>query len=251
MAVTALYALQNGFLGFERSGLFYGERSAERVPVPVACYLVKTTSGTILFDTGVSPRAVPGLLRNDPLARFEDADLLVHRLDALGLEPGDVDVVVLSHLHFDHAGGAEMFPKSELVVQKDEHAAALYPAPFLESFYYRKNFDLPSYRWRHLDGDTDLAPGVTVLRTEGHTPGHQSLLVELPSAGPVILAGDCCYWQEHIDAERVPGVVWSPAAALHSIKRLKTLARLLHGRIFPGHDPLFWKTVKQAPEFYR
>lgn len=250
MAVTTLYALQNGFLGFERSGLFYGERSAERVPMPIACYLARTTDGTILFDTGVSPRAVPGLLRNDPMARFGDEDLLVHRLDALGLEPNDVDVVVLSHLHYDHAGGAELFPKSELVVQKDEYAAGLYPPPFLEGFYYRKNFDLPSYRWRQLDGDAELAAGVTVLRTDGHTPGHQSLLLELPS-GPVILAGDCCYWQEHIDAERVPGVVWNPGAALHSIKRLKTLARLTRARIFPGHDPAFWRTVKQPPEFYR
>src|SRR5438132_9383465 len=87
MAVTALYALQNGYLGFERAGLFYGERSAERVPIPIACYLIKTTDGTVLFDTGVSPRAVPGLLRNDSMARFEDADLLVHRLDSIGLEP--------------------------------------------------------------------------------------------------------------------------------------------------------------------
>lgn len=251
MAVSALYALQNGFLGFEKSGLFYGERSAERVRVPIACYLVKTTDGAILFDTGVSPRAVPGLMRNDPMAQFDDDDLLVHRLDALGLEPNDVDVVVLSHLHFDHAGGAELFANSELVVQKDEYATALYPPPFFEGFYYRKNFDLPGYRWRHLDGDAELAPGVTVLRTDGHTPGHQSLLVELPSTGPVILAADSCYWQEHVDAERVPGVVWNPATALHSIKRLKTLARLIRARIVPGHDPVFWRGVKQPPDFYR
>ena len=251
MSVAALYALQNGVLGFEKSGLFYGERSAERVPLPIACYLVKTTDGTILFDTGVSPRAVSGLMRNDPMARFTDEDLLVHRLDSLHLAPNDIDLVVLSHLHFDHAGGAELFPKSELIVQRDEYAAALYPPPFLEGFYYRKNFDLPSHRWRHLDGDAELAPGVTALRTDGHTPGHQSLLIELPSSAPVILAGDCCYWQEHLDAERVPGVVWSPSAALHSIKRLKTLARLINARVFPGHDPAFWRTVRQPPDCYR
>ena len=114
------------------------------------------------------------------MARFTDADLLVHRLDALGLRPSDVDLVVLSHLHYDHAGGAELFAKSELVVQRDEYAAAHYPAPFFASFYYRKNFDLPGYRWRLLDGDTELAPGLTVLRSDGHTPGHQSLLVGLP-----------------------------------------------------------------------
>jgi N-acyl homoserine lactone hydrolase len=251
MAVTALYALQNGFMGFQRSGLFYGELSTEVVQIPVTCYLVRTADAVVLFDTGVSPRAVPGLLRTDPLARFTDEDLLVHRLDALGLTTDDVDVVVLSHLHYDHAGGAALFAKSELAVQRDEYAAAMYPPPYFASFYYRKNFDLPGYRWRLLDGDTELLPGLTVLRSDGHTPGHQSLLVELPDTGPVILSGDACYWQEHVDGERVPGVVWNPHLALHSIKRLKTLARLVGGRIFPAHDPVFWQSIKHSPDPYR
>jgi N-acyl homoserine lactone hydrolase len=251
MGVEALYALQNGFMGAPRALLFYGDFSEARTPIPVTCYVIRTTDAVILYDTGVSPRAVPGLVRSDPLARFTDDDLLVHRLDRLGLAPRDVDLVVLSHLHYDHAGGAELFVDSELVVQKDEYAFAHYPASFFAPFYYRKNFDLPSYRWRLLDGDTELTPGVTALRSDGHTPGHQSLYVTLPDTGPVILAGDSCYWQAHIDEERVPGVVWDPTRALHSIKKLKTLARLTGGRIFPSHDPVFWQTVKQAPEAYR
>jgi N-acyl homoserine lactone hydrolase len=251
MAVEALYALQNGFLGFERAGLFYGDRSAERVAIPVTCYLVRTGDATILFDTGISPRAVPGLVRQDPLCRFSDEDLLVHRLDSIGLEPKDVDLVVLSHLHFDHAGGAAIFDTSELVVQKEEYAYAQYPAAFFASYYYRKNFDLPGYRWRLLDGDTELVPGVTALRSDGHTPGHQSLLVQLPRTGPVILAGDSCYWQRSIDEEIPPGVVWDPTRAMHSIKRLKTLARLTGGRIFPSHDPAFWDKAVKAPDAYR
>jgi N-acyl homoserine lactone hydrolase len=251
MGVLSLHALQNGFMGAQRSLLFYGEFSGETTPIPIAAYLIRTSDGNVLFDTGLSPRALPGLLRTDPLARFEEADLLVNRLDALGLRPDDVDLVVLSHLHYDHAGGAELFPKSELIVQKDEYAYAHYPASFFAGFYYRKNFDLPGYRWRLLDGDTELAPGLTVLRSDGHTPGHQSLLVELPQTGPVILAGDACYWQEHVEHERVPGVVWNPTLALHSIKRLKTLARLTGSRIFPGHDPQFWRSVRQDPDGYR
>src|SRR2546427_8142604 len=214
MAVQALYALQNGFMGFERSGLFYAEFSGERVQIPVACWLVRTSDAMILFDTGLSPRAVPGLLRNDPLARFTEEDLLVHRLDLVGLEPDHVDMVVLSHLHFDHAGGAVLFPKSELIVQKDEYAYAHYPASFFEAFYYPKNFDLPGSRWRLLDGDTELLPGVTVLRTDGHTPGHQSLLVELPETGPVILSGDACYWRGAARTGRGRGVALDPAQAL-------------------------------------
>src|SRR5437667_11633888 len=131
VAVKELYAIQNGFMGAQRSLLFYGEFSGERVQIPVTCWLVKTTDATILFDTGLSPRAVPGLLRNDPLARFTEEDLLVHRLDALGLQPGDVDVVVISHLHYDPAGGAALFPKSELNAQKDGYSYAHYPRSFL------------------------------------------------------------------------------------------------------------------------
>jgi N-acyl homoserine lactone hydrolase len=250
MAVQALHALQNGWMGFQRSGLFYGDFSAERVQIPIPCYVIRTSDAVVLFDTGLSPRAVPGILRNDSMARFTEADLLVHRLDAIGLATASVDLVVLSHLHYDHAGGAELFPKSELIAQKDEYAYAHYPASFFAPFYYRKNFDLPGYRWRLLDGDTELLPGVTVLRSDGHTPGHQSLLVELPETGPVLLTGDACYWQEHIDSERPPGVVWNPTLAMHSIKRLKTVARLTGARIFPGHDPAFWATVKQSPDAY-
>jgi N-acyl homoserine lactone hydrolase len=251
MGVTALHALQNGFMGIGRPMLFYGEFTGEAVQIPITCYVIRTTDAVILFDTGVSPRAVPGLVRTDPLARFTEADLLVHRLDALGLEADDVDVVVLSHLHFDHAGGAALFCKSALVVQRDEYAYAHHPAPFYEPMYYRKNYDLPGYRWRLLDGDAEIVPGVTALRTDGHSPGHQSLYVELPDSGPVILAGDCVYWQEHLDTERVPGVVWNPTLAFHSIKRLKTLARLVGGRVFPSHDPVFWQSVKPSPEAYR
>ena len=251
MTVKSLHALQNGFMGAQRSLLFYGEFSSETTQIPIPAYLIRTSDGNVLFDTGLSPRALPGLRRSDPLARFEEADLLVNRLGALGLEPGDVSMVVLSHLHYDHAGGAELFSRSELIVQKDEYAYAHYPASFFAGFYYRKNFDLPDYRWRLLDGDTELAPGLSVLRSDGHTPGHQSLLVELPETGPVILAGDACYGREHIEHERVPGVVWNPTLALHSIKRLKTLARLTGSRIFPGHDPEFWRSVNQDPAGYR
>src|SRR3990170_5984508 len=106
MGVQALYALQNGFIGFERSGLFYGQLSGEPVQIPVTCYLIRASDATILFDTGFSPRAIPGLLRTDPLACFTEEDLLVHRLDSLGLQPASADLAVLSPLHYDHPAGA-------------------------------------------------------------------------------------------------------------------------------------------------
>src|SRR5438094_8286894 len=78
MAVQALYALQNGFLGFERSGLFFGEFAGERVQIPIACWLIRAADASLLFDTGLSPPAVPRLVRHDPLALFTTTDLLAH-----------------------------------------------------------------------------------------------------------------------------------------------------------------------------
>src|SRR5258705_12946759 len=82
-----------------------------------------------------------------------------------------------------------------------------------------------------------LVPGDTALRSDGHTPGHQSLLVQLPRTGPVILAGDSCYWQLSIDEETPPGVVWDPTRAMRSIQRLKTLGRLPGRRTSPAPPP--------------
>src|SRR2546430_16401694 len=93
MAVQALYALQNGFMGFERSGLFYGEFSGERVQIPVACWLVRASDALILFDTRLSPRAVPGLMRNDPMARLTEPGPPAKRLHALRLAADSLDPV--------------------------------------------------------------------------------------------------------------------------------------------------------------
>ena len=239
MAVQALYALQNGFMGAERSLLFYGEYSEARVADPHRLLAHQDHRRRSCCSTPACRRArCPGLMRNDPLARFTEEDLLVHRLDALGLESDNVD----------HGGDVAPalrprrrrppLPQVRAGRAEDEYAYAHYPASFFEPFYYRKNFDLPGYRWRLLDGDTELAPGLTVLRTDGHTPGHQSLLVAAAAdADPCILTGDACYWMEHAESERVPGVVWNPTLALHSIKRIKTLARLIGARIFPGPRP--------------
>src|SRR5438874_13246336 len=103
-------------MGAQRSLLFYGEYSGDRVQIPVPCWPVKTTDGTILFDTGLSPRAVPGLMRNDPLARLTEQDLLLHRLDTLRHQAAAVDLRLTSHLHYDHVLGPVCSVNSSLGV---------------------------------------------------------------------------------------------------------------------------------------
>ena len=101
-------------------------------------------------NTGAQARAWYGAIELPDRKDLLDDFLRAVKLDRL------LSIVVLSHLHFDHAGGATLFPKSELVVQKDEYGYAQYPASFFDSFYYRKNFDLPVHLHTH-----DTAGGQT------------------------------------------------------------------------------------------
>src|SRR5438046_9478069 len=87
MAVQTLHALQNGFLGFERSGLFYGEFSGERIQIPIACWLIRAADAIVLFDTGLSPPTVPRRMGNDPIAHFSHSDHPLRRLDTAGHGP--------------------------------------------------------------------------------------------------------------------------------------------------------------------
>ena len=101
-----------------------------------------------------------------------------------------------------------------------------------------------SFELAELIGEAEVAGSIEAAAR------HVQLTVG-PTEPGVLLTGDACYWLEHAKKERVPGVVWNPTLAMHSIKRINTLARLLGARIFPGHDPEFWKTVTPSPDAYR
>ena len=191
MAVKGLYALQNGFMGFEKSGLFFGERSAEKVAHPHL--LLPRAHGRRAPSSSIpaSRRApCPACSAPIPWRASPRPISSCTGWTRSASSPATWTWWCSRTCTTTTRAGPSCSRSSELAVQQDEYAYANYPAGFFASFYYKKNFDLPDYRWRLLDGDAEIVPGVTVLRSDGHTPGHQSLLVELPETGPVILAGD-------------------------------------------------------------
>src|SRR5215217_9359157 len=196
--------------------LMPGSGTGERVNVPVAGYLIETGDGIrILVDTGVHRKHV-----DDPDATFRDTpivdeltvlmraeDDIANRLAALGLEPEDIDILVSTHFHFDHAGNHADFGDARIVVQREAFEfATANPGRFPEDIW-----DLPHLEYEQIDGDFELAPGVTLLESSGHVPGHMSVLVRLPNSGPILLAIDAIYtretleqgiWQGYHDLER-------------------------------------------------
>lgn len=249
--VQELHILDGGSIELDKSDMTFGHDQGQRVRVPTPVYLLKTSEGYVLYDTGWWPQAVPILESMGLKPAITDAHLLPKLLETVGLKPDDISKVIISHLHVDHAGGIQFLPNAAFIVQKDEYSYAFHPHTFSQLAYISRAINFPSYKWTLIDGDQVIMPGLTVVLANGHTPGLQALVVDLPQTGVVILSSDCCYLTRNLDEEMIPGIVWDPTRALHSIKKLKTLARLLDGVVYPNHDIAFWEsTLRKSPEFY-
>ena len=172
-------------------------------------------------------------------------DDVQNRLYELGLTAGNIDVLVSTHFHFDHAGNHGDFGASRIVVQREAHEYALAnPGRFPEDIW-----NLPHLRYEYIEGDYELAPGVTLLESSGHVPGHMSVLVRLPNTGPVLLAIDAIYTRETLERDIWKGY-HDPERAHRSGHRLAEIAEREGALLVFGHDPAQWATFRLSPEYY-
>ena len=238
----------------DKSVLFAGKHGPVTSPMPT--FLIETDEALILFDSGPDPDVIEdpqgtwkGLLKLfEP--HIEPSDHIVKRLEEINLKPDDIDYIVQSHLHFDHAGGLRFFRKSKIIVHRDEDRFAHSPDPYFKGGYLPKDFDYPDLHWELIDGDQVLVPGVTIILTHGHTPGHLSLMLDVPDQGTVILASDCAQLKANMEKMVLGGICWNQALAYQAVLRLKTLAQRSNGEVWPEHDIDFWNGLKKIPEFY-
>ena len=217
---------------------------------PVCAILVKTSAGWVLLDTGTDARRFRG---DDPdrelyapagLPEFlTDGDPLLDALAAHGLQPSDIAVAAISHLHFDHSGGLRHLAAAgvEVCVQRRELEFAMTEAR-REDAYLRDDYDDPDVRWRLLDGDAVIAPGVEAVFTPGHTPGHMSYRVTT-EVGTWLFAMDAIDLQAGIDLDRVVGT-WAREQDAPLVRtshdRLASLARIEDAHLVAGHCPETW-----------
>ena len=247
-----LYAMTCGRLVGRLKDMIEGEDGPGTLPVP--CYLIEHPRGRALFDTGMHPqcrddargRLGERVARRFGFEHFAADDDVKSRLESVGRDPGRVDFIVNSHLHFDHAGGNALVPNATMVVQKREWQAAQDPEIAARVGLYRADFD-HGHPVKQVDGEHDLFGdgSVVCIPTWGHTPGHQSLRVRTPK-GEVVLTGDACYFCRTLRERRLPRFVHDREQMLASLERLAALERG-GARLYFGHDPLFWKDVPQAP----
>lgn len=211
------------------------------------CYLVETHDGKhILIDSGL-PADVP-LPPGTPPA--ENGKNVIEHLAALGLHPDDIDILICTHFDVDHAGYHDAFTKAELIVQREHYALARSGHPRFA--VARAHWDHPALRYRLIDGDTELLPGLILLETSGHTPGHQSVLLRLPQTGTVLLTIDAVMLQFAFTPDRAAWPADDNEEQLRaSTRKLLDLVEREHvALVIFGHDGQQWKTLRKAPAYY-
>ncbi|GCE12232.1 N-acyl homoserine lactonase family protein [Tengunoibacter tsumagoiensis] len=206
------------------------------------CYVIEMSNGQhILIDSGM-PSDVP--------QPGQDESTVLKQLAALDLSPADIDFLVCTHFDIDHAGYHDHFPGAELIVQREHYTLARSGHPRYAGA--RSHWDHPELRYRLIDGDSELVPGVRLLETSGHAPGHQSVLVNLPQSGPVLLAIDAVMMERLFTVERKAWPMDDNEEQLRAStqKLLDIVEREQVSLVVFGHDGQQWKTLKKAPDYY-
>jgi N-acyl homoserine lactone hydrolase len=204
--------------------------------IVVGAYLVPLPDGLLLFDTGIG-EGEPEFDRHYRIVRRRLRD----GLRGLGVDPGDVGLVVNCHLHADHCGGNPELAGRPVFVQRAELEAARGPDYTIPALV-----DFPGAAYEVLDGEAEVLPGVRVIPTPGHTDGHQSVLLRLPETGAVIVCGDAVYCQENYDHD-----TWTsqadPVTARDSALKLRAVADTEQATMFYGHDREQAHSMRWAP----
>lgn len=223
-------------------------------PIPVPGYLIVTKNGkNILVDTGFPEKFITDPpISDDVKIDVHQQDFIVNRLAKIGLEPADIDLLVLSHLDYDHAGSLLEFAQAEVIIQRLQYETAKAGHPrFLTT---KDQWNDNSIKFRLIDGDQEIEPGIKLIESSGHVPGHQSILVELPETGKVLLTVDAILNSSMADGDNRPLDISAvdDAQARISTKKLMKIAKEENVQlIIFGHDSEQWEELEKAPGYYR
>lgn len=257
-AVKKFWPLLTGTHRYEKTLSTRGRGYNVMIDAPILAYLIETDNGRILYDVGCDYQKIHiAQLRHhyydNPAFPFGPPQMteeqrLSNRLAALGLQPTDVDLVFVGHLHFDHAGGLCDMKHADIHVHAHELIAARSQA---DEAYFKNDFT-GDYHWRIQAKEYTVTSGVHAIESPGHTAGHMSMLIELPKGAPILLCGDAADLTENIEDEIAPGLCWKDHSelALTSIRKLKKIAASTGAELWPNHDMAFFNARNRFPQFF-
>ena len=210
----------------ERIGLHY--QPGVPFTYPVLAFYITDGERKIMLDCGGPETVCEAKM---PYSQTEE-QRITHQLAKLGVSPDEIEMVVITHLHWDHAGNNHLFPNAKFYVQKDEirDAAAPELKIFAGSYDYEQIFKT---RYNVVDGDCQILDGIRVIKTPGHSMGSQSVIIDTEK-GEYLLAGDLIGMFECMDFE--PWVANSLHINLLDYYNSFEKVRKTGAFILPGHD---------------
>jgi N-acyl homoserine lactone hydrolase len=234
--------------------LYLFELGRMRGGEPVPGYLIQTDDlQNVLVDTGYRPGTF-GELENPEsgFIQVSEDQLVVNQLARLGIEPDDIRYVILTHLDPDHAGFVDAFPSSEIVVQR-KHLEFAQTSEEPRFLFTKERWSRTSLRFRFVEGDSELLPGIELIESGGHVPAHQSVLVRLAHFGNVLLAIDAIPQSSMRDGDnrRFTRLDMAQEELVQSTKKLMRIAETEGVKLIVfGHDRQQWETLRLSPEYY-
>ena len=267
MSETKVYLLDGGSLVIDGFHAFWNRGPGGELRFPTYSVLIEHDDGRYIFDTGYDYDHVQRVLPFEkPLQTAEQS--IPGQLALLGLQPKDVNYVINSHYHFDHCGGNKHLTEACTICHAIELEACGCPQPFEMLGYSDLSFspdiarergaaeaetqelDIYTPKFETITGDQEIAKGMTLIETPGHTAGHYSLLIELTNRRPMLFTADACYSQKNMDMMCISSFHLDPTASVQSMKKLKALAKERDAELFYSHDPESWPDYVKAPAFY-
>lgn len=221
-------------------------------PIPLRAWLIEHPEGPIVVDTGETARACrPGYFPRSSLyyrrcirPSLTPEEEVGPRLRELGCSPDDVRWVVITHLHTDHAGGLGYFPRAEIVVSRAEYElASSVRGRVVEGYlpqhwpsWFAPRLVQPAAPFGPFPASLELADGVHLVDTGGHTVGHLSLAVE-DGDELLFFAGDASYDEQQMRDGAIDGVTTHPRRARTTLERIRRLMAQRATTYLPTHDP--------------
>jgi 4-pyridoxolactonase len=279
MAANEVYLLDGGTLEMDGFHVFWNRGPGGPVRIPCYSVLIVHPDGNLLYDTGYNLEHVLRVLPFEkPLQ--DETQTIPAQLGMIGIDPDSISTVIISHFHFDHCGGVKHLPAAKVVAHRLEFEAAESPEPFEVLGYSDLSFSSQighrraqaaqaegsesaestdetsrgprrlDVRFVPLEGDTEIARGVHVVSTPGHSRGHCSLVVERTNGAPLIFAGDAIYTRRSLELECIAGFHYDPVASIRSMRRLKALAEENQAEIFFSHEAESYAAYLKPPAHY-
>lgn len=267
MKETRVYLLDGGSMALDRSYLYLNAGLTGDERFPVYGVLIDHPEGRFIFDTGFD---FDHTCETVPFTKPSQTPVqtIPGQLDLLGMRPSEITHVINSHYHIDHCGGNKHCSHATTICHKCELEAFRFPQESEKRGYSDTSFaphlrdqpaddelgsselDIFTPRFETLTGDQEIAKGVYLFETLGHTAGHYSLMVKLAHRRPMLFTADACYSQKNLDMMCIQAGNRDEDQTRASMQRLKDLAELHDADLFFSHDAESYANYQKAPYAY-